>query len=187
MSIKEAIERTTPPTSLSGKDLDNAFEEKHRIEDDYKKEVLEAGIEIFRESGVTGMLDELRDIINAEPGKQDATVVNVNTSFPSDRERDIEHPREKVRYEMYSSGTVTTGIGWDYDDDRAGRTEHPTHNGFFVEAQPLTGALVVTGHIAAELIPKSTWQGPEGRKVVEDAIARAYKKPARWSRPVRIG
>lgn len=163
MSIIEALERRQidgERTGASRQDRASAYWDKRRlIESSYQERVLEAGRSIHREAGVQGLLGELVEIIK------------------------LDFPDVKSNEQRTANGAVSLGIEWNFRD-RPDKNTSPfqyEYNAVQVEAYPLTGDVVVWGKEEGESLTKSQWSSD--RKLIEDAIVRAYQNPIRMAGP----
>lgn len=164
MSIKEALERLKingERTDEPGQDRGQAYWDKHRlIGSSYKERVLETGRAIHREAGVPGFLGELAEIIRPDFGD-----VRVND------------------LQRMANGAVSLKIEWSFQDrpDKNKSFLKYEYNAVEVEAYPLTEDVVVWGKEGGQLLTKDQWGSD--RKLIEEAIARAYQNPMKMAGP----
>lgn len=159
MTIKEGIERTLP----SVQERAYRFIDKEKeISSSYKKKVLEAGRSILRESGASGLVQDLVEQY-IKPNFQDVNTVEMLTE----------------------DGSTHLSIEWNFRDRLIPPGEISSftykYNAVSITAYPLTADLVVRGGEDLEILGKSQWSSDP--KLLEDAIVRAYQVPMQMMGP----
>ena len=158
MSIKEALVRYD---SISGNAVQptrgpHTLALEHM--ETYRQAVLEKGSAIFERANVSGLFQELADVIGL--------------NF-----RDVKIYNPKI----FRDGTVVLEMGWDYRSiDQNPETQ--SYKAINVNAYTLTGDLMVWSEDEVELLSESEWSSDPNK--VENAIVRSYKNPVNRRTPV---
>lgn len=165
MSIKEALERAKiggERTSGSRQDPWAYWDKRRGIESSYEEKVLEAGRSIHRQAGTPELLNELAEIISSD------------------------FPDVKINEQRHAKGAISLGIEWNFRDrpkDASGVASAITYeyDAVSIEAYPLTEEVVVWNNEDGEVLTKNQWISD--RKLIEDAIVRAYQNPVKMAGP----